>query len=122
LTQARPHRPALAATGAARTLRAAVRAGTLCGRAVDAVLDAAGHRVRRREVRWVAGLTDREVEVLRLVARGLSTRQVGRSLGISARTADHHIESIYAKTGVSTRAAAALYGLEHGLLAGEAGR
>jgi len=122
LTQARPHRPALPAAGAAHALRAEVRAGTLCGTAVDAVLDAAGHRVRRREVRWVAGLTDREVEVLRLVARGLSTRQVGRSLGISVRTTDHHIESIYAKTSISTRAAVALYALEHGLLAEQAGR
>lgn len=122
MTQERPHRPPLPAADAARVLRDAVRAGTLCGKAVNAVLEASGHRVRRRDVRWVAGLTDREVEVLRLVARGLPTGQVARSLGISVRTADHHIESIYAKTGITTRAAAALYALHHGLLAMDAGR
>jgi DNA-binding CsgD family transcriptional regulator len=93
-----------------------VRLGRLCGTAVDAVLAAAGQHVGRRVARWVAGLTDREVEVLRLVAQGLPTRQVARALTISARTADHHIESIYAKTGVSTRAAAALFAVQHGLV------
>jgi HD-GYP domain-containing protein (c-di-GMP phosphodiesterase class II)/DNA-binding CsgD family transcriptional regulator len=116
MTQRRAHRPALEPSAAARALRDEVRLGRLCGRAVDAVLAAGGQHVGRRVTRWVAGLTDREVEVLRLVAQGLPTRQVARALTISARTADHHIESIYAKTGVSTRAAAALFAVQHGLV------
>jgi HD-GYP domain-containing protein (c-di-GMP phosphodiesterase class II)/DNA-binding CsgD family transcriptional regulator len=117
MTQRRAHRPALEPSAAARVLRDEVRLGRLCGRAVDAVLAAAGQHVGQRVTRWVAGLTDREVEVLRLVARGLPTRQVAQALTISARTADHHIESIYAKTGVSTRAAVTLFAVQHGLVA-----
>jgi len=83
---------------------------------IPAVLVAAGHRVgRRRE--WPAGLTSREVEVLRLVARGLPNRETARLLSISAKTAAHHIQHIYSKIGVSTRGAAALFAMQHGLLA-----
>ena len=64
-----------------------------------------------------AGLTEREAEVLGLLARGLQTKEVARALGISAKTADHHIQNAYAKIGVSTRAAAALFAMEHGLAA-----
>ncbi|WP_276319893.1 response regulator transcription factor [Egibacter rhizosphaerae] len=63
-----------------------------------------------------AGLSDREVEVLRLVARGLSNREVAERLVISPRTAEHHVQHAYAKIGVSTRAAAGLFAMEHGLL------
>ena len=51
-----------------------------------------------------------------LLARGLQTKQVARTLGISVKTADHHIQSAYAKIGLSTRAAAALFAMEHGLV------
>jgi DNA-binding NarL/FixJ family response regulator len=54
--------------------------------------------------------------VLGLLARGLATKQVARRLGISAKTCDHHIQSLYSKAGVSTRAGATLFALEHGLL------
>jgi DNA-binding NarL/FixJ family response regulator len=64
-----------------------------------------------------AGLTAREVEVLRLIALGLTTREVAEQLVISAKTADRHIQNIYAKIGVSTRGAAALFAIEQGLLA-----
>ena len=50
-----------------------------------------------------------------LLARGLQTKQIARTLGISAKTADHHVQSAYGKIGVSTRAAAALFAMEHGL-------
>ena len=69
-----------------------------------------------------AGLTRREVEVLRLVAAGLVTKQIASRLAISHRTAYHHIEHIYAKIGVSTRAAAAAFAVEHGLNRSRAGR
>ena len=68
-----------------------------------------------------AGLSERECEVLSLVARGLATKQVARRLGISPKTCDHHIQSLYAKAGVSTRAAATLFALEHGLVSSEPG-
>ena len=73
LVEPRPHRPAQSSAEAAVTARAEVKAGRLDGSAVEAVLRAAGHRARRRQT-WPAGLTAREVEVLRLVARGLSHR------------------------------------------------
>ena len=55
------------------------------------------------------------MEVLRLVARGLSNREIAERLVISSRTAEHHVQDIYLKIGVSTRAAAALFAMEHGL-------
>lgn len=115
MTEPRPHRPALSAGQAAAELRGEVRAGRLAGDAVDAVLAAAGH-VRSRRRAGPAGLTSREVEVLMLIARGASNRQVARTLGISPKTAGTHIERIYAKTGASTRATVTLFALQHGLL------
>jgi DNA-binding NarL/FixJ family response regulator len=79
------------------------------------VLGAAGHRVpRRRE--GPAGLTTREVEVLRLLARGLSNKEIAEGLVISPKTVANHAEHIYAKINASTRAAAGLYAMQHGLL------
>jgi len=96
-------------------MRAEVRAGRLDGPAVDAVLGAAGHRLpRRREA--LAGLTAREVEVLILLARGLSNKQVAERLVITPKTAGNHVEHIYAKIGASSRAAAAMFAVQHGLL------
>ena len=79
------------------------------------MLEAAGHRVpRRREA--VAGLTAREVEVLILLARGLSNRQIAERLVVTPKTAGNHVEHIYAKIGASSRAAAAMFAVQHGLL------
>ena len=92
-----------------------MRAGRLDGDAVEAVLGAAGHRVpRRRE--GPEGLTAREIEVLRLLARGLSNREIAERLVISPKTVGNHVEHIYAKIGASTRATASLFALRHGLL------
>jgi DNA-binding NarL/FixJ family response regulator len=82
---------------------------------VDAVLTAAGQSRPRRPT-GPAGLTPREVEVLVLIARGASTRQIARDLDVSAKTAGTHIERIYSKTGASTRTTATLFALQHGLL------
>ena len=90
-------------------------AGRLDGDAVDAVLRAAGHRVRRRR-EWPAGLTAREVEVLRLLARGLSNKEIAERLVISPKTAGNHVEHIYAKIGASNRAQASLFAMKHGLM------
>lgn len=111
----RPHRGAATAAEAAAIVREEVRAGRLDGDAVDAVLRAAGHRVRRRRD-TVAGLTPREVEVLRLLARGMSNKQIAATLDISRKTAGNHIEHIYAKIGVANRALASLYAANHGLM------
>jgi DNA-binding NarL/FixJ family response regulator len=115
MREPRPHRPARPAGEAAAELRAEVRAGRLDGAAVDAVLAAAGHRPpRRRE--GPAGLTAREVEVLVLLARGRSNKQIAERLVITPKTAGNHVEHIYAKIGASSRAAAALFAVQHGLL------
>ena len=63
-----------------------------------------------------AGLTEREVEVLRLIARGASARRVADALGISPKTAGTHIERIYGKIGASTRSTATLFAMQQGLL------
>jgi DNA-binding NarL/FixJ family response regulator len=111
----RPHRPALEPEQIATELRAAARAGHLDGEFVECVLTAAGHQPRRRR-EHVAGLTARELEVLRLIAHGRSTKDVAAELVITPKTADSHIQHIYAKLGVSTRAAATVFAMQHGLL------
>src|SRR5206468_9669322 len=114
----RPHRAALSRDTAAAELRAMVADGRLDGEAVERVLAAAGHR-RTARPPLPAGLTAREAEVLRLLALGLTTRQVADRLVISAKTADHHVQHIYTKIGVSTRGAAALFAIERGILAAD---
>ena len=94
-----------------------MKAGRLDGDAVDAVLRCAGHPARRRRA-WPAGLTSREVDVLRLAARGRPTREIAEVLGISRKTAANHVEHIYAKIGVSNRAQASLFAVRHGLVTG----
>ena len=63
-----------------------------------------------------AGLSPRELEVLRLVARGLTDAEVGVRLFISPRTVARHLQSIYNKLGVNSRTAAAAFAYERGLL------
>lgn len=120
MLEPRPHRPPATVREAVRRLRGEAGAGRLDGTAVQAVLEAAGHAHGTRQ-RHAAGLTAREVEVLGLLARGLTTRQISRQLGISAKTADHHVQHIYAKTGVTTRAAATLFAMQHDLVAAPSG-
>jgi HD-GYP domain-containing protein (c-di-GMP phosphodiesterase class II) len=115
MTEARPHRAALPPERAAEKLVAEARAGRLDPDAVAAVLEAAGRTAPRLE--RPAALTDREAEVVAMLARGLQTKQVAQALGISAKTADRHVQNAYRKIGVSSRAAATLFAMEHGLLA-----
>jgi response regulator RpfG family c-di-GMP phosphodiesterase/DNA-binding CsgD family transcriptional regulator len=115
MLEPRPHRPAHPKNVAGRELRDMAKEGALNGSAVDAVLAAAGHSGRRRPTA-PAGLTPREVEVLRGVARGATLREVGEQLGITAKTAGNHVEHIYAKIGASSRAEAAMFAMQHGLL------
>jgi DNA-binding CsgD family transcriptional regulator len=115
MREPRPHRPALSAADAAAELRADAHAGRLDSAAVDAVLQAAGHRVARRRD-GLPGLTAREVEVLVLVARGLSNKQIAERLMITPKTAGNHVEHIYAKIDASNRATAAMFAVQHRLL------
>jgi DNA-binding CsgD family transcriptional regulator len=115
MTEARPHREALSADDAATELRSEVRRGLFDSDAADAVLRAAGHPVKLRRS-WPAGLTTREVDVLRLLVRGLSNKEIAERLVISPRTADNHVAHIYTKIGVSNRARASLFAMKHGLM------
>ena len=115
MREPRSYRAERTADEAAAALRAAATAGRLDVEAVDAVLAAAGHRVQRRR-EGPAGLTPREVEVLRLLARGLSNKEIAARLVISPKTAGNHIEHIYAKIDASSRATASLFAMQHGLL------
>jgi HD-GYP domain-containing protein (c-di-GMP phosphodiesterase class II) len=113
MTEARPHRPALSDASAAAELRATA----LDRAAVEAVLAAAGHRDAAPVARSLpAGLSEREAEVLVLVARGHPNKVIASLLGISPKTVGHHVSHVYAKIGVSTRAAAALFAVEHRLI------
>jgi HD-GYP domain-containing protein (c-di-GMP phosphodiesterase class II)/DNA-binding CsgD family transcriptional regulator len=118
LSEARPHRSALSPTDADWTLRDLVERGALCPRAVDAVRTSPGSPRSKPRACFPAGLSEREVEVLRLVARGLTDKEVASKLGISHRTVHHHNEHAFDKLGVSTRAAAALFLVENDLLEG----
>jgi DNA-binding NarL/FixJ family response regulator len=78
------------------------------------VLEVAGAPPPRARDTWPAGLSERVVEVLRLVSRGSSNKEIAATLVISPRTAEHHVQHIYGKIGASTRAAAAMFAMEHG--------
>src|SRR4051794_22373121 len=114
--ETRPHRQASSDATAAAKLRAAAREGSLCPDAAEAVLACAGQPARRGVPERLAGLTPREMEVLRLIASGDTTKEVAGKLDIATKTADNHIQSLYSKIGVTTRAGAALYALERGLV------
>jgi HD-GYP domain-containing protein (c-di-GMP phosphodiesterase class II) len=115
LREVRPQRPAYSAERAKSLLLEEADAGRLDAAAVNAVLRASGHRVRR-EPNLVAGLTAREAEVLALLVRGLSNKEIAASLSLSKSTVGTHIEHIFAKSGVTTRGAAAMFAMRHGLV------
>jgi HD-GYP domain-containing protein (c-di-GMP phosphodiesterase class II) len=115
MREPRPYRPALPADDAAAQLRAEVTARRLDSEAVEAVLGAAGHRVARRR-EGPAGLTEREIDVLRLLARGLSNKEIAQQLVISPKTVGNHVEHIYTKIDASSRAGAGLFAMRYGLL------
>jgi HD-GYP domain-containing protein (c-di-GMP phosphodiesterase class II) len=115
MTEPRPHRAALDEETAAKAILAEVRAGRLDGDAVNAVLRASGHRAPTR-TEGPAGLTPREVEVLALLARGLANKEIARRLGVTPKTVSNHVEHVYTKIDVGSRAAATLYATQHGLV------
>jgi HD-GYP domain-containing protein (c-di-GMP phosphodiesterase class II) len=118
MRQVRPHRPAKEPDDAARTLHAEADAGRLDPAAVEAVLAAAGRRPANRRAVNATTLTARETEVLVLLAQGTSNKGIAHRLGITPKTVGNHVEHIYTKLAVSSRAAAALAAMQLGL-AGE---
>jgi HD-GYP domain-containing protein (c-di-GMP phosphodiesterase class II) len=116
MREARPHRPALDAAEAETELSRETAEGRLDGEAVDAVLASAGHRIRERHRELPAGLTERELDVLLVLVRGESNHGIAADLGISAKTVGHHVQHVYDKAGVRSRAAATLWAFENGLV------
>lgn len=116
LTSERADRQAFSAAAAGAEIQRLVALGKLERRSASAVLAAAGlSALNARRGQHAGGLSDREVEVLNLAARGLTAKQIAERLNISAKTADHHIQHVYTKIGVSTRAAAALWAMQNGM-------
>lgn len=120
MTEPRPHRNPLTAEEAAEILGEEASSGRHDPDLLAGVLEAAGQPVPPME--RPAGLTERETEVIRLLARGLQTKQVARELDISVKTADFHIQNAYRKMDVSTRAGAILFAMQHGLATWENSR
>lgn len=120
MREARPYREGLDAPAAEAELQREAEAGRLCADAVDAVLSAAGHRVAKRPRELPAGLTPRELEVLVALVSGASNQVIADDLGISAKTVGHHVQHIYEKAEVRSRAAATVWAFEHDLVAAAA--
>ena len=116
MRQARPYRPALEPAAAEVELRRELEEGRLDAEAVDAVLAAAGPRLRKRSRGLPAGLTRRELEVLLALVLGHSNQVIADDLGISAKTVGHHVQHVYRKVGVRSRAAATVWAFEHDLV------
>ncbi|GGE53220.1 HD domain-containing phosphohydrolase [Actibacterium pelagium] len=116
LTHGMPNRPALSADQAANALNATAREKVFPAVAVSSVLQAAGHKVSDAKAAYPFGLTRREAQVLSRLAKSETTAEIAEALGISPKTADHHIQSIYNKTDVRARPALALLALEHGIV------
>src|SRR5437763_3606364 len=116
MRQARPYRPALEPAAAEAELKREVEEGRLDAEAVDAVLAAAGHRIPKRPSELPAGLTRRELEVLLALVLGHSNQVIADDLGISAKTVGHHVQHVYRKAGVRSRAAATVWAFEHDLV------
>jgi HD-GYP domain-containing protein (c-di-GMP phosphodiesterase class II) len=114
LTEPRPHRAAFSRSDAARVVQDEVREGRLDPEAACAVVEAAG--LPHRRTSWPNDLTDREVGVLRVLARGLTNRDIAEELVLSPRTVQHHLASVYDKIGVRSRAGAAVFAIEQGLV------
>jgi HD-GYP domain-containing protein (c-di-GMP phosphodiesterase class II) len=118
MRETRPHRRSIAREEIAATLEKEAETGRLDREAVRAVLETAGHRVERGRARggYPGGLTNREIEVLRLVSRGLTNKQVAQKLDMSSRSVGQHLAHAYEKIGVTTRAGAAMFAMKNGIV------
>jgi putative nucleotidyltransferase with HDIG domain len=116
MTESRPHRPSSSPEVAARELAKEVAAGRLDLDASNGVLEAAGQRTQMHRRDWPAGLSDREIDVIRLAVRGRSNRQMAGQLFVSEDTIKTHLRHVYEKVGFSSRAGLALFAMENDLL------
>ncbi|WP_306260055.1 HD domain-containing phosphohydrolase [Pararhizobium sp. IMCC21322] len=116
LTHGMPNRPAISPEQAAEHLNAQSREKRFLATAVSSVLQAAGHKISEAQASFPFGLTRREAQVLSRLAKSETTAGIAQTLGISPKTADHHIQNIYNKTGIRARPALALFALEHGIV------
>ena len=116
MIELRPHRGPLTPEAAAGELANEVAAGRLDRDAVNGVLEAAGQRAQLPKRDWPAGLSDREIDVIRVAVRGRSNRQMGVALFVSEDTVKTHLRHIYEKLGFSSRAGLALFAMENDLL------
>jgi DNA-binding NarL/FixJ family response regulator len=116
LLETRSWRPAFNSSDSARIVTDEVGSGRLDRAAVRAVMEAAGQPAGPRRVPWPAGLTDREVDVLRLLAAGHGNRSIARTLNVSEATVRTHALNIYGKTTVHSRAGIGLFAIEHDLI------
>ena len=116
LSEGRSWRPAVPPVAGTSLLAKQAATGALDRTAVRAILEVAGQRLGPRLVGWPSGLTDREVEVLRLLAAGRSNRAIARDLSVSEATVRTHALNIYGKTGVHSRAGIGLFAIEHDLI------
>jgi len=116
MREPRPHRAPLDAAEAEAALLLEAKEGRLEPEAVGAVLNAGGHRVNEQPRELPAALTHRELEVLLVLVRGGSNQAIADDLGISVKTVGHHIEHVYKKAGVRSRAAATVWAYEHDLV------
>jgi DNA-binding NarL/FixJ family response regulator len=85
----------------------------------ESVMESLGLRAPTPLAHDAGALSPRELDVLRLLARGLTNRAIAHELGIGPRTADQHVHNIFIKTGVTSRTAAVRYALEHNVATGE---
>ena len=115
MTDDRAHRPALVADQATAAIMHRVNEGVSDRGARDAAITPAGHHERRDTPR-PGNLTEREVDVLRLAARGLTNKEIGVKLGIATKTVGHHLQHVYEKVAVTTRSAATLFAIKNDLL------
>lgn len=115
LNEQRPYRKLYSEEEAVQEIKREVRAGRLDREAVNAVLAVAGHRLPVRQ-QYIGGLTERELDVLRLVAHGLTNPEIAKQLVLSRKTVGNHLQNIYEKINVSTRAAATYYAMQHHLV------
>jgi HD-GYP domain-containing protein (c-di-GMP phosphodiesterase class II) len=118
MIEPRPQRAARSPQQAASELQAQARAGQLDRDTVEAVLEAAGHPVAVARRARPAGLSEREIEVLGLLAQGMTNKQIAQTLIVAPATVDHHLRHIYNKIGCSTRIAATMFAMEHRLIGG----
>jgi HD-GYP domain-containing protein (c-di-GMP phosphodiesterase class II) len=116
MRQPRPYRGPMSEDEAYRLLQAEAEQGRLDPMATDAVLSAAGNRTTRARAIGPAGLTQRETEVLDLLAQGLPNKAIARRLEISPKTVSNHVERVYTKLGVSNRAGAATLAMQYGIV------